>query len=249
MIREQGKWVALLSIVLVMGLAGLVVPVTPSMADDGAAGAGGAPSISTQKDRNSYSLGVETYNNYKRLGMDIDPDLVVRGFKDAAAGKLLMSENDIASTMINFRGEVIVKQRSDKIGAGQKNRQEGDAFLAANKGKEGVVTLPSGLQYKVLKAATGRKPTDMDTVECNWRGTLIDGTEFEDTYKSGQPVKFRVSDFHVIQGMRDVVKLMPVGSKWQVVIPSRLAYMTYGRGPMIGPNAILIYEVELLDIK
>jgi len=229
-----------------IALAGLTPPVTPSMADDAA---GAAPSISTQKDRYSYSLGVETYNNYKRLGMDMDPDLVTRGFRDAAAGKLLMSERDVASTMVSLRAEVLVKQRTEKMRAGLDNKEAGEAFLAANKAKEGVVTLASGLQYKVLKAGDGKTPADKDTVECNLRGTLINGTELEDTFKTGQPTAFQLDNVRIIKGLRDALKLMPVGSRWQIFIPPQLAYLQYGKAPTIGPNATLIYEVELLAIK
>ena len=244
--RKQSKWVALLSITLMMAFTGITAPAGPSLADDAA---GSAPSISTRNDRYSYSLGVETYNNYKRLGMDLNPDLITRGFHDAAAGKLLMSEKDVADTMIDFRGEALVRQRSEKIRTGLDNKEASEAFLAANKGKEGVVTLPSGLQYKILKAGNGRKPTEKDRVECNLRGTLINGTEFEDTLKTGQPASLQIDNVRIIKGMRDVLKLMPVGSKWQVVIPPQLAYLQYGKAPLIGPNAALIYEVELLAIK
>lgn len=244
--RRQSKWVTFLAMALVMALGGFVAPVTPSMADDAA---GGAPSISTRNDRYSYSLGVETYNNYKRLGLDLNPDLIARGIKDAAAGKLLMSEKDVASTMIDFRGEALVRQRSEKIKAGLDNKEEGDKFLAANKTKEGVVTLPSGLQYKVLKSGNGKTPMDKDAVECNLRGTLINGTELENTFKTGEPIVFQMDNVRIIKGLKEALKLMPVGSRWQVFIPPQLAYLQYGKAPSIGPNATLIYEVELLAIK
>jgi FKBP-type peptidyl-prolyl cis-trans isomerase FklB len=131
--------------------------------------------------------------------------------------------------------------------AGETNKKEGEAFLAANKTKEGVVTLPSGLQYKVLKAGTGPKPSANDSVVCNYRGTLLDNTEFDSSYKRGQPATFPVGK--VIKGWTEALQLMPVGSKWQLFIPSELAYGPRGAGPDIGPNATLIFEVELLSIQ
>jgi FKBP-type peptidyl-prolyl cis-trans isomerase FklB len=131
--------------------------------------------------------------------------------------------------------------------AGETNKKQGDAFLAANKGKEGVVTLPSGLQYKILSAGTGPKPATSDSVVCNYRGTLIDGTEFDSSYKRGQPATFPVGG--VIKGWTEALQLMPVGSKWQLFVPSELAYGERGTGADIGPNAVLIFEVELLSIQ
>jgi FKBP-type peptidyl-prolyl cis-trans isomerase len=128
-----------------------------------------------------------------------------------------------------------------------KNKTEGAAFLAANKSKPGVVTLPSGLQYKILKEGTGPKPTASDTVACNYRGTLINGTEFDSSYKTGQPATFPVSG--VIKGWTEALQLMPVGSKWQLFIPSDLAYGNRGAGADIGPDTTLIFEVELLSIQ
>ena len=131
--------------------------------------------------------------------------------------------------------------------SGEKNKTEGDAFLAANKAKEGVVTLPSGLQYKIITAGTGPKPTLEQTVVCHYRGTLIDGKEFDSSYKRGQPATFPVKG--VIKGWTEVLQLMPVGSKWQVFIPSDLAYGERGAGADIGPNATLVFEIELVAIK
>jgi FKBP-type peptidyl-prolyl cis-trans isomerase FklB len=130
---------------------------------------------------------------------------------------------------------------------GAANKKEGDAFLAANKTKEGVVTLPSGLQYKILKAGTGPKPKTTDTVISNYKGTLINGTEFDSSYKRGQPATFPVGQ--VIKGWTEALQLMPVGSKWQIFVPADLAYGQRGAGPDIGPNATLIFEVELMSIK
>jgi FKBP-type peptidyl-prolyl cis-trans isomerase FklB len=131
--------------------------------------------------------------------------------------------------------------------AGEENKKAGEAFLAQNKGKQGVVTLPSGLQYKILKAGNGKKPTENDTVECNYRGTLINGTEFDSSYRRGQPATFGVGQ--VIPGWREALQLMPVGSKWELYVPPDLAYGERGAGRDIGPNSTLVFEVELLGIQ
>jgi FKBP-type peptidyl-prolyl cis-trans isomerase len=206
---------------------------------------GPAPlTLKTQKDKFSYALGM---NSGKRLAdslnkqsVPFDPALVVRGLKDGlAGGKTLLTDQEAQAVMDGVRNDLIKKQQA----AGKK---EGDEFLAANKGKEGVVLLPSGLQYKILKAGTGPKPTASDTVLCNYRGTLVDGTEFDSSYKRNQPLKISVGG--VIKGWTEALQLMPVGSKWQLFIPSDLAYGESGqRG--IPPNSTLIFEVELLSIE
>jgi len=142
---------------------------------------------------------------------------------------------------------VASNQREEGRQEGAAARKQGEEFLAANKAKDGVVTLPSGLQYKILKAGTGPKPTASDTVVCNYRGTLINGTEFDSSYKRGQPVTFPVSG--VIKGWTEALQLMPVGSKWQLFIPSDLAYGDRGAGANIGPDSTLIFEVELVSIQ
>jgi FKBP-type peptidyl-prolyl cis-trans isomerase FklB len=142
---------------------------------------------------------------------------------------------------------MLVKQAAEAKVVGDKNKAEGDTYMAANKAKEGVVALPSGIQYKVLTAGTGKMPTAENTVICQYRGTLIDGKEFDSSYKRGQPATFPVKG--VIKGWTEVLQLMPVGSKWQVVIPPALAYGERGTGADIGPNATLIFEIELVAIK
>jgi len=143
----------------------------------------------------------------------------------------------------------LVRQQQRREKLAETNRLAGAAFLATNRTLPGVVVLPGGLQYKVLKAGSGKIPADRDAVECNLRGTLVDGTEFENTVKAGQPAVFQLDNVRIIKGLRDALKLMPVGSRWQIFIPPQLAYLQYGKAPTIGPNATLIYEVELLAIK
>jgi FKBP-type peptidyl-prolyl cis-trans isomerase len=140
------------------------------------------------------------------------------------------------------------KQQEAALQLGEANKKQGLAFLEANKTKEGVVALPSGLQYKILQEGTGPKAAATDQVVCNYRGTLLDGTEFDSSYKRGQPITIPVMGT-VIKGWTEALQLMPVGSKWQLFVPAELAYAERGAGPQIGPNATLIFEVELVSIK
>jgi FKBP-type peptidyl-prolyl cis-trans isomerase len=227
---------------LLIALAGLTMTIAPCMADD-------TTVLKDKTDRQSYSIGVELVRNHRLLKMDINNDLVIKGMRDAeAGGKLLLSDSDIASTMIEYRGEMVAKQRGARTVAGLDNKKKGDEFLAANKTKEGVVTLPSGLQYRVLKTGSGRAATDEDTVECNWKGTFINGTEFENTYKTGKPLVFKANHYGIVKGIRDALKLMPAGSKWELFVPPVLAYGHQGAG-RIGPNETLIYELDFIAIK
>jgi len=172
----------------------------------------------------------------------------MRGLKDALSGaKPLMSDEEIDAMRRKYRAEMQRKRAAAMERAAQENAERGAAFLAENKAKPGVVTLQSGLQYKILKAGEGPKPTAKDTVECHYRGTLIDGKEFDSSYRRGAPATFPLAG--VIPGWREALQHMPVGSKWQLVIPPQLAYGARGAGHDIGPNATLVFEVELLAIK
>jgi len=164
-----------------------------------------------------------------------------------AGGKTLLTQEEAQAALMEVQNELRKKQQEKMQVAGEANKKEGEAFLAANKAKEGIVTLPSGLEYKILKEGTGPKPTASDSVVCNYRGTLINGTEFDSSYKRGQPATFPVNG--VIKGWTEALQLMPVGSKWQLFVPSSLAYAERGAGGDIGPNATLIFEVELLSIQ
>ncbi len=204
--------------------------------------------LKTQKDKFSYALGMKMGENLHKQSVPVDPAILSRGLKDALAGaKPLLTEDEAQAAIVAVQGEMRQKQQEKMQEASAANKKEGDAFLAANKAKDGVVTLPSGLQYKILKQGTGPKPTASDTVICNYRGTLITGTEFDSSYKRGQPATFPVSG--VIKGWTEAVQLMPVGSKWQLFIPSDLAYGDRGAGADIGPGATLIFEVELISIE
>lgn len=210
---------------------------------------GTALTLKTQKEKASYALGMKIGGDLKRQGVNtaVDPAIAARGFKDALAGsKPLLTEDEEKAALTQLQTEVRGAQEAKAHEAGAANRKEGVAFLAANKSKEGVVTLPSGLQYKILTAGTGAKPTASDTVTCNYRGTLIDGKEFDSSYKRGEPASFQVGG--VIKGWTEALQLMPVGSKWQLFIPPDMAYGDRGAGADIGPGATLIFEVELLSI-
>ena len=206
------------------------------------------PALTTEKDKVSYIIGTDIAKNLKKQGIDIDPELLFKGLKDAFTDqKLLLSDEEIQQVMTSFQQEMMAKQSKKTGELAEKNQKEGDAFLAANKKKDSVVTLPSGLQYKVIVEGKGKMPALNDTVTTNYRGTLIDGTEFDNSYKRGEPASFPVSG--VIPGWTEALQHMKVGSKWQLFVPSNLAYGERGAGQTIGPNAMLIFEVELLSIK
>src|SRR5664279_2268831 len=204
--------------------------------------------LKTQKDKISYALGMNFGANLGRQFVDVDPTILLQGLKDGLAGnKPLLTEEEARALLTQLQDDLRKQQAEKAQHIGGTNKTEGEAFLAANKTKEGVVTLPSGLQYKILKQGAGPKPSASDSVVCNYRGTLIDGKEFDSSYKRGQPATFPVGG--VIKGWTEALQLMPVGSKWQLFLPSDLAYGERGAGADIAPNATLIFEVELLSIQ
>jgi FKBP-type peptidyl-prolyl cis-trans isomerase FklB len=201
----------------------------------------------TDSDKRSYAIGVEVAEGIKSQGVDVDPAMVAAGVRDAlSGGKLPMTPDEIDAAIMAVQQEIRQKQEQARAAMLEKNKKEGEDFLAANGKKEGLVTLPSGLQYKVLTAGQGRNPTDDDTVVCNYRGTLLDGKEFDSSY-GRTPATFGVKD--VIPGFREAVKLMTAGSKWQIFIPAELAYGERGAGNVIEPNSTLIFEIELISIQ
>ncbi len=203
--------------------------------------------LKTQKDKVSYVIGTDIGNNMKKQGIDVDADVLVKGMKDVFSGnKLLLSEKESTDIMNAYKQQFMAKQAEAAKVQGEKNKKEGEAFLAENKTKEGVKVLPSGLQYKVITEGTGKSPQASDTVIVNYRGTLINGTEFDSSYKRGQSATFPVNG--VIPGWTEALQLMKEGAKWQIVLPSNLAYGEKGPGT-IGPNAVLVFEVELIAVK
>lgn len=207
-----------------------------------------AAALKTSKDKFSYALGMQIGTAFRKQTLDVDPAIVSKALAEAyAGGKTLMTEDEMRAVLKAAQEEYSQKQAALREQKGQAARKEGEAFLAANKSKEGVVVLPSGLQYKILKAGTGKKPTADDTVVCNYRGTLVDGTEFDSSAKHEGPATFPVNG--VIRGWTEALQLMPVGSKWQLFVPPQLAYGENGVGQFIPPNSTLIFEVELISIQ
>jgi len=206
--------------------------------------------LKTQKDKISYGIGMDMIKNFKQQGLEVDLDVVIRGMRDkSAGGKLLLSEEESRKILSDYNRDLKAKQAKLKQETAEKNRKEGLAFLKANKGKEGVVTTASGLQYKVIKAGNGKKPTEDDSVTCRYRGTLLDGTEFDSSERmGGMPVTFSVKD-SVLAGWSEVLKLMPAGSKWQVFMPAELGYGEKGAARDVGPNAVLLYDIELIAVN
>jgi FKBP-type peptidyl-prolyl cis-trans isomerase FklB len=204
--------------------------------------------LKTPRDKFSYALGMKMGANLHKQSVPVDANILARGLKDSLTGtKTLLTDEEAQAAIVEVQNDLRKKQQEKMQAEGAANKKDGEAFLAANKSKEGVVTLPSGLQYKILKEGTGAKPTAADSVVCNYRGTLINGTEFDSSYKRGQPATFPVTG--VIKGWTEALQIMPVGSKWQLFIPPDLAYGERGPGPEIGSNSTLIFEVELLSIE
>jgi len=199
------------------------------------------------KQKLSYAIGTEIGANLKKQGVDIDSKAFAAGLADAQTGKLQLTDAEIKDALNTARTQLIAKQQAKQQADGAANGKAGDAFLAANAKKEGVKTTASGLEYKVLKSGTGKTPGPKDTVKVNYQGTLIDGTVFDSSIARGEPVTFQVDG--VIPGWTEALQLMKEGDKYQLVIPPKLAYGTAGAGDKIGPNAVLIFEVELIDIE
>jgi FKBP-type peptidyl-prolyl cis-trans isomerase FklB len=206
------------------------------------------PQLKDQKDKASYSIGYDIGDTFKKQKIEVNVDALVAGLKESLAGKeAALPKEEREKTLQAFQKEMMEKQVAASKEAAEKNKAEGDKFLAENKKKDGVKTTASGLQYKVIKEGSGASPKETDTVVTNYRGTLIDGTEFDSSYKRNEPASFPVN--RVIKGWTEALQLMKPGAKYQLFIPSSLAYGERGAGQVIGPNATLIFDVELLSIK
>ena len=196
--------------------------------------------LKTDQEKNGYSVGYDIGRSLQRQLADVDAESMARGLKDAMGGVApALPDQEIQQRFATVRQESAKK-------IVEKNKKDGEAFLAKNKSEKGVKTTASGLQYKVITAGKGKQPTAEDTVTVNYRGTLIDGTEFDSSYKRNQPATFPVKG--VIAGWTEALPLMKEGSKWMLYIPANLAYGERGAGNMIGPNSTLVFEVELLSI-
>jgi FKBP-type peptidyl-prolyl cis-trans isomerase len=205
--------------------------------------------LKTPVDKMSYSYGVETAKNLMKQQIELNMDAVCQGMRDAASGnKFLMNDEDLKESYAMFQS-MVRAQLQGRLNSGQDNLKKGVIFLAENKNKPGVVTLPSGLQYKILKEGTGPKPKNTDIIQCNYRGTLIDGTQFDSSAKSndeGYPATVNLPS--CIAAWKEAIPMMPVGSRWQLFVPPDLAYGVNGSGRFIGSNSTLIFEVELVGI-
>jgi FKBP-type peptidyl-prolyl cis-trans isomerase FklB len=206
------------------------------------------PALKDEKQKVSYSLGMNMGSNLKNNDVEVDFDLLVRGIKDVLEGKTtLLTEAEERQVLTAYSTELRAKAQEKRKQLAEKNKKEAETFLAENKTKPGVVTLPSGLQYKVLADGNGESPTTNDTVAVNYRGTLIDGTEFDSSAKTGHPWTNAVT--RVIKGWTEALQMMKVGAKWQLFVPPQLAYGEMGRGRQIAPNAALIFEMELVGVQ
>ena len=204
--------------------------------------------LSTQAEKVSYSIGLQMGKSLREQGIEITPEVLLEGLRDGSSGGTpRLTEDQIQTVMSTFQAEMIAKARTKDSMAIIENKKQGEEFLAANKAKPGVVTLPSGLQYKVITEGKGPRPTRANSVTVHYRGTLLNGDEFDSSYKRNEPVTFPVGG--VIPGWVEGLQLMNAGSKYQFFIPPELAYGEHGSPPAIGPNATLVFEVELLSIK
>ena len=226
----------------------LAVMVSLLLAGTALAQGGKAGPLKTDDQKAAYALGMSIGGNLVRQGVEVEFDPFFRGIRDALEeNQPLLNEQEIRDAMIGFRARMQEKREREFVAKNEKNEEEGAAFLAANKKKKNVVTTASGLQYRVIRAGKGKAPTVSDTVVTHYKGTLIDGTVFDSSYQRGEPASFQTSG--VIRGWTEALLLMKVGSKWELYIPPELAYGVRGSMPAIGPNATLIFEIELLEIK
>lgn len=208
----------------------------------------GEEEFNNKEDKLSYALGLNIGNSFKLQSIDIKPDIFLKGIKDASAGgKQLMSDDEVRDIMVALNRELAEKKAEARKKLAEKNKEDAITFFAENMKKEGIKTLTSGLQYKIITEGKGKNPKATDTVTVNYRGTLVGGKEFDNSYRRGEPANFPVNG--VISGWTEALQLMKVGAKWQLFIPSNLAYGEKGAGNLIGPNAALIFEVELISVK
>lgn len=207
--------------------------------------------LKTLNEKVGYSIGLDVGRNMKTQGVDIDVKTFMQGLKDGLSAdtslKPLLSDTEIRQIMVQYQEDMMKKQKEKSKVSGEKNKADGEKFLAANKSKPGVVTLPSGLQYKIIKKGSGKTPTAEDKVTANYKGTLIDGTEFDNSYKRGEPATFPVTG--VIKGWTEALQIMKEGDIWELYIPSALGYGENQAGPQIGPNSVLVFQVELVKVN
>jgi FKBP-type peptidyl-prolyl cis-trans isomerase FklB len=226
----------------------IIITVLGLVLSMGIGSAGDKLELKDQNEKESYILGYKSGENFKNQGLDIDVEIFSKGLNDATGGnEPQMTPEEINTTLQELQKRMVAAQQERLRETAAKNLKEGKTFMSQNAKKDGVKTLPSGLQYKVIQKGSGKMPKADDTVTVNYRGTLTDGTEFDNSYKRGQPASFKVNG--VIKGWIEALQLMKVGSKWELFIPSDLAYGERGAGQTIPPNSTLIFEVELISIQ
>ncbi|CDZ78853.1 Outer membrane protein MIP precursor [Legionella massiliensis] len=217
---------------------------TPATATPAAA----TSSLTTEMDKLSYSIGADLGRNFKKQGIDISPAAMAKGLQDGmSGGQLLLTDQQMREVLNTFQKELMAKRSADFNKKAEENKTKGEAFLNQNKSKDGVVTLPSGLQYKIIQKGDGAKPSKDDTVTVEYTGTLIDGQVFDSTEKTGKPATFKVSQ--VIPGWTEALQLMPSGSTWEVYVPANLAYGPRSVGGPIGPNETLVFKIHLISVQ
>ncbi|MCL9683526.1 FKBP-type peptidyl-prolyl cis-trans isomerase [Legionella maioricensis] len=226
----------------------LVTAAVMGLAMSTAMAATDAASLTTDKDKLSYSIGADLGKNFKTQGIDINPEALAKGMQDGMSGtQLILTEQQMKDVLNKFQKDLMAKRSAEFNKKSDENKSKGEAFLKENKTKTGVVVLPSGLQYKIIDAGTGAKPGKTDTVTVEYTGHLIDGTVFDSTEKTGKPATFQVSQ--VIPGWTEALQLMPAGSTWEIYVPSNLAYGPRSVGGPIGPNETLIFKIHLISVK
>ena len=210
--------------------------------------AGDKPELKDEKEKINYSIGYQLGGDFKRQGVELDPDLLVKGIRDAVGGaEPRLSPQEMKKTLVDLKKKVEADDRMRRREETGKYRAAGEAFLAANGKKEGVATLSSGLQYKVLAEGKGKSPNPTDNVTVHYRGTLVDGTEFDSSHKRNKPATFGVD--RVIPGWKEALPMMKEGAKWMLFVPAKLGYGDRGAATKIPPNSTLIFEVELISVR
>ncbi|KTC94011.1 FKBP-type peptidyl-prolyl cis-trans isomerase [Legionella erythra] len=221
---------------------------TPAAGTTTPATAATPATLTTDIDKLSYSIGADLGKNFKKQGIEISPSAMAKGLQDGMSGsQLLLTEDQMKDVLSKFQKDLMAKRNAEFTKKAEENKSKGEAFLSQNKTKEGVVTLPSGLQYKIIEKGNGAKPTKEDTVTVEYTGRLIDGQVFDSTDKTGKPATFKVSQ--VIPGWTEALQLMPAGSVWEVYVPASLAYGPRSVGGPIGPNETLIFKIHLISVK
>lgn len=204
--------------------------------------------LQTEKDKLSYSIGIDLGKNFQRQGIDVNPEVLAKGMQDGLTGsKQLLTDQQMKEVLTKFQKDLMEKRTAEFNKNAEENKQKGETFLKENKAKDGIVTLPSGLQYKILEAGKGKKPTKDDTVTVEYTGRLINGEVFDSTEKTGKPATFKLSQ--VIPGWTEALQLMPEGSTWEIYVPADLAYGPRSVGGPIGPNETLIFKIRLVSVK